>query len=597
MSDIVLKPGRKKGPNILGAENRKPTVPVKNRLEPDIRVDNWMKKLLSQDSRIRPGFADAWVSLIPMDEGSRLKRYHVGTARVDICSVRGGAETVYRITPREYTLPDAGIKLLHRAKQEFVENVRTSGAGNSSRPKSQLRREASETIAALARSTGMTAGQLEEVGGIEYLTDALLRHTIGLGILEYLLMDQHVQDIYIDAPADENPIHLVIGDVGSDKVHGKCLTNIVLSQREVESLVSRFRYESGRPFSESMPILETDLQEYDTRVTVVGKPLSPEGIAIALRRHSVEPWTLPKLITKGSLNPLAAGLISFLIDGRSTILVAGSRGAGKSSMLGAMMLEFPLSQRILTIEDTIELPGAKMQELGYKVQSLFVQSAIGGIGDRTADDALRVSLRLGESALVLGEVRGKEAKTLYEAMRSGSAGSAVLGTIHGNSPKSVFERIVYDLDIHPEAFSATDIVAICGLVRPGGRQRQVRRITAISELVKDGQPGEFADLLVYDDSTDSLVETEHFSNSSKIASIAKQWGLSYDDALANIRARGHIRQKMIEMASQNPGVLAPSGVVQANSQYWNIVDQIGSGEPGQLMNQWNDWFSRSAPYV
>ena len=189
--------------------------------------------------------------------------------------------------------------------------------------------------------------------------------------------------------------------------------------------------------------------------------------------------------------------------------------------------------------------GAKMQELGYKVQSLFVQSAIGGIGDRTADDALRVSLRLGESALVLGEVRGKEAKTLYEAMRSGSAGSAVLGTIHGNSPKSVFERIVYDLDIHPEAFSATDIVVICGLVRPGGRQRQVRRITAISELVKDGQPGEFVDLLAYDDSTDSLVETEHFSNSSKIASIAKQWGLSYDEALANIRARGHIRQKRI----------------------------------------------------
>jgi len=267
-------------------------------------------------------------------------------------------------------------------------------------------------------------------------------------------------------------------------------------------------------------------------------------------------------------------------------------------MLGALMLEFPLSQRILTIEDTLELPGAKMQELGYKIQSLFVKSAIGGTGDRTADDALRVSLRLGESAIVLGEVRGKEAKTLYEAMRSGSAGSAVLGTIHGNSPKSVFERIVYDLDIHPEAFSATDIVVVCGLVRPGGRQKQVRRITSISELVKDGEPGQFADLLVYDDKTDALVETEYFGKSPRIAMIAEQWGLDYDTALANIRARARMREMMVDSAlKMNPGLLGPNAVVKANAEYWNLVDAMGSGEPEKLMNEWGQWFQRSAPYV
>ncbi len=422
---------------------------------------------------------------------------------------------------------------------------------------------------------------------------------MGLGVLEYLLEDQHIQDIYIDAPADENPVHVVIGEVGDDRVHGKCLTNIVLSEREVKSLVSRFRYESGRPFSESMPVLETDLHEYDTRVTVIGRPLSPEGIAIALRRHSVEPWTLPKLINKKSLSPLASGLLSFLIDGRSTMLVAGSRGAGKSSLLGALMLEFPLSQRILTIEDTLELPAAKMQELGYKVQSLFVQSALGGIGGRTTDDALRVSLRLGESAIVLGEVRGKEARTLYEAMRSGSAGSAVLGTIHGNSARSVFERIVYDLEIHPEAFSATDIVVVCGLVRPGGRQRQVRRVTSISELVKDGEPGTFEELLKYDEGSDSLVETERFrTSSSKISRIAEDWGIDYDKAIANIRARASMRESMVRYAKEkNPGLLGPNAVVRTNSQFWNLIEEFGSGDSDRLMEEWSAWFERSAPYV
>ena len=171
MSEIVLKPGKKK-PNILGAEE--PKLVSKPQAGGVERVDHWLEKLLDSDSRIRPGFADAWVSLTPMDEKSKLARYHVGTARIDICSVRGGAETLYRITPREYTLPDAGIKLLHKAKQEFVENVRGGGTSNTSKLKSQLRREASETINSLARSTGMNSGQMEEVGGIEFLTDALL---------------------------------------------------------------------------------------------------------------------------------------------------------------------------------------------------------------------------------------------------------------------------------------------------------------------------------------------------------------------------------------------------------------------------------------
>ncbi|MBU4031881.1 MAG: type II/IV secretion system ATPase subunit [Candidatus Thermoplasmatota archaeon] len=596
---IILRPGKSSRPPVISVPKQTDApAPIRNDDVKDLNM--WMRRTLKGDSRVRPGFAEAWIGEELMEEDSRLARYYIGTSRIDICTSPGGGETLYRITPREYTIPDAGLKLLYLAKAEFVENSREGrNLQGTQSMKNRCKKEVADIISMLARTSGVSPGQIEQMGGIDFLTDALLRHTVGLGILEYLLEDEHVQDIYIDAPADDNPIHVVVGDIGNERAHGKCLTNIVLSEREVQALVSRFRFESGRPFSEAMPVLETDMLEFDTRVTVVGKPLSPEGVAIALRRHSTEPWTLPKLINRGSINPIAAGLLSFLIDGRSTILVAGSRGAGKSSMLGALMLEFPLSQRILTIEDTLELPGTKMQELGYKVQSLFVQSAIGGSGDRTADDALRVSLRLGESAIVLGEVRGKEAKTLYEAMRSGSAGSAVLGTIHGNSPKSVFERIVYDLDIHAEAFSATDIVVICGLVRPGGRQKQVRRVTAISELVKDGEPGEFADLLVYDEETDQLVETDYFARKSvKISGIADQWGLTYEGALANIRARARMREMMVKSAKTvNARLLGPEAVVKANSQYWGLVDTLGSEEPGKLMNQWSQWFDRSAPYV
>jgi len=585
MADIVLKPGRP--PKVLRPAARAEAA------RPSLSAG--LGSVLRADSHVRPGFAEAWVGDSPVSEGSRLARYYVDTAKIDICS---GPETLYRITPREYTLPEAGSRLLWTARKEFAERSREGrDASAPGSLRSRCRKEAVDIISSVARSSRVSPGEIGQMGGIDFLADALLRHTVGLGMLEYLLRDQNVQDIYIDAPADDNPVHVVIGDVGAEGISGKCVTNILLSEREVQALVSRFRFESGRPFSEAMPMLETDLEEFDTRVTVVGKPLSPDGVAIALRRHSTEPWTLPKLIAGGSISPLGAGLLSFLIDGRSTILVAGARGAGKSSMLGALMLEFPLSQRILTIEDTLELPGAKMQELGYKVQSLFVRSAVGGTGDRTADDALRVSLRLGESAIVLGEVRGREAKTLYEAMRSGSAGSAVLGTIHGNSPKSVFERIVYDLDIHPEAFSATDIVVVCGLVRPGGRQRQVRRVTSISELVKGGEPGEFRDLLTYDEATDSLVETEHLASSPRVHAIARQWGITPEAAMENIRARAGMREAMVSGSSDNRALTGPNAVVKANSEYWRLVDRLGTADSRALAEQWGAWFVRSAPYV
>jgi type IV secretory pathway ATPase VirB11/archaellum biosynthesis ATPase len=112
------------------------------------------------------------------------------------------------------------------------------------------------------------------------------------------------------------------------------------------------------------------------------------------------------LAFNGSIDASLLGLLSYLMDGRTAMLICGARGAGKSSLLSALMFEFSPTQRILTIEDTLELPIRRMQHLGYKVQSLFVETRMEQTTEEVADQALRASLRLGESAIVLGEVRG-----------------------------------------------------------------------------------------------------------------------------------------------------------------------------------------------
>ena len=558
-----------------------------------------LTRSFERSQRIRPGFSQSWVTPSLPEDAEFILEYQVGQSRVAIYRLPAGTELLYQLVPEEYSLEPEHIRLVDAAREELLADV--PGLAANFRPeqaRSYVARQGARIILRLATERDILLGgsRAAQLSRSRRLAEVLARYTAGLGIAEHLLEDSYVQDVYIDAPAHLNPVYVTIGGAPDPRASGRCRTNLCLGAGDAESLLARFRTESGRPFSEARPFLETDLQGYSTRVTVIGKPLSPEGIAIALRRHSTDPWTLPRLIEAGSITPLAAGLLSFLLDGQSTILVAGSRGAGKTSLVGALMLEFPRSQRVLTIEDTLELPSDAMKRLGYKLQSMQVQSSLGGMGELTADEALRLSLRLGESAIVMGEVRGQEARTLYEAMRTGTAGSSVLGTIHGSSARSVFERVVHDLGIPAKAFSATDIVVVAGLRRPFGSHRSVRRVVEISELDKDRE-GKFLELMVYDESRDSLVETGNIAGSRRLAAIAQSWGLGPGEAVQAVRLRARIREELVAFAREhdNRSVLGARWVADANDALWAALEKRKTDFAGAL-DDWKEWFGKATAY-
>jgi len=556
-------------------------------------LERAISRVLTRHKQIRPGFAYSWVSPVPPANGEKVVDYRVEDASVTLFHLNDEVEGYYHIAPFEYGIPNEQVELLDLAKEELLKKGPPQFA-KMVHARNYVQRKGMEILSRLCHEKGVSFGEgrSAETAAIERLTTVLTRYTTGFGISELFLMDPFIQDIYVDAPAHRNPVYVTLNHPDG-RAKEKYVTNVRLGGEDVEALLSRFRYESGRPFSEARPHLEHDLELYNTRVTVIGKPLSPGGLAIALRRHSTEPWTLPRLVKAGSLTPLAAGLISFFIDGKTTILIAGGRGAGKTSLLGAIMLEFPRSQRILTIEDTMELPTREMQALGYKLQPMMVRSSLGGDGEMSADEALRVSLRLGESAIVLGEVRGQEVRTLYEAMRTGAAGSSVLGTIHGNSAKAVFDRVVHDLGIPPKSFAATDIVIVAGLRRPFGGQRQVRRVVEISEF--DPEEMVFRPLMQYDEKEDGVVTSDHFRDSRKIAEIAEGWGLSVDEALENIALRGAMRKRMMDFEKDTgrTGVLGAEFISKANNVFWNMVERHGR-EYSAVKREWDKWFSREA---
>ncbi len=371
-----------------------------------------------------------------------------------------------------------------------------------------------------------------------------------------------MHDIYVDAPCDRNRIHITMNRVEGFNSHVRCRTNLIAEPREIRNLISRLKKETGLPYCESSPVIETDMAGGCARVTVVGYPMSPNGDSVAIRKHSAVPWTLTRLICNGTITPYQAGLLSFLVANRSTFIIAGARGAGKSSLLSAMMFEFQLSQRILVIEDTQELPSKQMSDLGYKVQNLLIDDRMDGNARTRSEDALRVSLRLGESAIILGEVRGDEVSALYQSMRTGRAGSSIMGTMHGDSAKCIYDRVVHDLGIAPEAFMATDFIAVMGTSRERGSMKESR---AITELVSTGdRPGKFVDVTGPD-----------IVKSPAIKRIAASCGMDVMEIIDEIGIRADMRAFLAETASKRGDRFAgPRWIVFANDY---LAHQLEAG--------------------
>jgi type IV secretory pathway ATPase VirB11/archaellum biosynthesis ATPase len=441
---------------------------------------------------------------------------------------------------------------------------------------------------------------------LEELTHILIRYTVGFGLIEVLLGDEKVQDITVNSPMGQIPVHLV------HEEFGECKTNIFPSVQDGDSWASKLRIISGRPLDEADPILDTEIEipnVASARVGVISPPLNPTGIAYAFRRHRDKPWTLPLFMSRKMLTPLAAGLISFIVDGNRTILVAGTRSAGKTSLLSGVLVEIMRRYRIITIEDTLELPVSDLRQLGYNIQAMKVASALSkGQSEVPADEGIRTTLRLGDSALIVGEVRSTEAKALYEAMRVGALANVVAGTIHGDSPYGVFDRVVNDLGVPRTSFKATDIIIVANPVKSADGLHKSRRITQITEVRKEWEDdpvreGGFVDLMKYNAQTDQLEPTDALLNGDSdiikaIAGSVKDWAGNWEAVWENILLRARIKERLVQIAQQEKDndLLEAPFIILANDMFHQtserVRDRMGRLDTETIYFEWNDWLSR-----
>jgi type IV secretory pathway ATPase VirB11/archaellum biosynthesis ATPase len=535
---------------------------------------------------------------VPLD-AEQMDVYTVESAEVNIYRVESDIKYLYHLTPPEFKLTEDKYELLDLARTVLAEHKpREEEFLDPEKMRMTFFNIGRDLLQELAQTRGLDISYNELVD----LANILVRYTVGFGLIEILLGDERIQDITINGPIGETPVFIVHQDFD------ECFTNIIPSRQDAEGWASKFRILSGRPLDEANPILDTELAlpGSRSRVAIIQQPLNPFGLAYAFRRHRDRPWTLPLFIENRAISPLAAGLLSFLIDGARTLLFAGTRSSGKTSLLGAALVEIMRKYRIITVEDTLELPTEALRKMGYNIQPLKVRSALTKVGSEiAADEGIRTTLRMGDSSLIVGEIRSSEAFALYEAMRVGALANVVAGTIHGDSAYGVFDRVVNDLKVPPTSFKATDIIIISNPVKSPDGLHKWRRVMSITEVRKHWNTDPiaergFVELMKYDPTTDSLEPTADLLNGDSeivknIAGNVREWVGNWEAVWENILLRAKIKEALVNYAKETKDhELIESGfVIESNDIFHRLcdktLDETGRLDSKKIFFEWDEW--------
>ncbi len=321
----------------------------------------------------------------------------------------------------------------------------------------------------------------------ERVVKRVIDEAIGFGPIEALLDDDSVSEVMVNAP---------------DEVFFERDGVIYLSplrfrdNMHIMRIVERIIAPLGRRVDESSPYVDARLPD-GSRVNIVIPPLVPRSPTMTIRKFRREKYKVADLVANDTLNEFTAEFLRACVKQRLNILISGGTGTGKTTLLNAMSAYIPNSERIISIEDPIEM---KLQQT-HVIAMEGRPPNIEGKNEITQRDLVRNALRMRPDRIIIGEVRGPEAFDMLQAMNTGHEGS--LTTVHANSPRDGIIRIenmvmMAGFDLPVRAIREQIAAALHLIIQISRFSDGKRRITHITELTgREGDTITTQDLFVW----------------------------------------------------------------------------------------------------
>jgi len=362
----------------------------------------------------------------------------------------------------------------------------------------------------------------------------IIRESLGYGKIDSIMMDPNIEDISCDGAGV--PVFLYHRKYGSVK------SNIMFSDEEELSLfVVRLAQKCGKHISIAEPMLDATMPDGSRIQMTLSTEVTTKGSTFTIRKFRADPFTPSDLIYLNTTSSEIMAYYWLAVENRVNLLVAGSTASGKTTILNALSLFIPRDAKIVSIEETREInlphpnwiPGVSRSGFG-KVKADRM------IGEIDMYDLMKAALRQRPEYILVGEIRGREAYVLFQAM---ATGHATYSTVHADSVKSLIHRLEgKPINIPRVMLQSLDVVSIHIATKVKGKR--VRRCKQIVEIIDiDPTTKEILtnEVFRWDPVEDKFV---YSGKSYVLEGIRARWDLSKDKITEEIRLRAEILEWM-----------------------------------------------------